>query len=517
MPKNRRGFKGSWYSGSEERALPVSMRSNLHHLFGQIEKEFEQLYRENRSLSRKVEQLSKARGDPEHHHHHPHQETPSSPPHPSEGPAFEESPVDYVDGKGSSKLEDKLNSSTGKAPYSHKIKSQTNKLRAQTTWIMSNLKNPSPLTTSYVRRYVGHSDGIWDVDVCGQSGSLFGTASADHTARIWDLSTGVLVNNYVGHSGSVNSLSFHPSNNLVLTASGDGSAHIWRCAGSFQPASSTEFEFVSFPDKELGSPLEKEDVVEGGGGVSIVKTPLQCLAPSEKVMTCAAWFKERIVTVGWEGYVRVWDVLRGTETSITEEKLVELTHVSAHPTERLFVVSGKDSNFRVYDDRGSPYGLTFSGHTDTVTSAFMTRSDQIVSGSDDRTVKIWDKRDHRSPLTTIQMDSPVNTLALSPSGVIAVPQDNRQVRFYDLTGQNLGRLPRNPRQCHNRMVCSAVWTTHAEDKPNLLTCGFDMVTYGWSVLPRECKESQEGSNAAHHPSGNAPNLPPSSSHKTGKD
>ena len=33
---------------------------------------------------------------------------------------------------------------------------------------------------------------------------------------------------YTGHTGSVNSLRFHPSKELVLTASGDGSVHIWQ-------------------------------------------------------------------------------------------------------------------------------------------------------------------------------------------------------------------------------------------------------------------------------------------------
>ena len=35
---------------------------------------------------------------------------------------------------------------------------------------------------------------------------------------------------YTGHSGSVNSFAFHPTQDLALTASGDGSAHIWKAA-----------------------------------------------------------------------------------------------------------------------------------------------------------------------------------------------------------------------------------------------------------------------------------------------
>ena len=39
---------------------------------------------------------------------------------------------------------------------------------------------------------------------------------------------GQSVMQYTGHTGSVNSLRFHPTKELVLTASGDGSVHIWQ-------------------------------------------------------------------------------------------------------------------------------------------------------------------------------------------------------------------------------------------------------------------------------------------------
>ncbi|CAG2183773.1 unnamed protein product, partial [Oppiella nova] len=59
------------------------------------------------------------------------------------------------------------------------------------------------------------------------------TASADGTACVCDV-TKMDANispflSYVGHSGcSVNCIKFHPNYDLIMTAGGDGSTHIWR-------------------------------------------------------------------------------------------------------------------------------------------------------------------------------------------------------------------------------------------------------------------------------------------------
>jgi WD40 repeat protein len=68
------------------------------------------------------------------------------------------------------------------------------------------------------------------VSVSRTSLPIIGTASADHTAIVWGMHSGRPLLHYKGHSGSVNSVRFHPAKELVLTSSGDGTAHIWQCA-----------------------------------------------------------------------------------------------------------------------------------------------------------------------------------------------------------------------------------------------------------------------------------------------
>ena len=53
---------------------------------------------------------------------------------------------------------------------------------------------------------------------------------SDQTACIWGIDGGRNLLQYTGHSGSVNSVKFHPSQDLILSASGDHTAHVWQAA-----------------------------------------------------------------------------------------------------------------------------------------------------------------------------------------------------------------------------------------------------------------------------------------------
>ena len=100
------------------------------------------------------------------------------------------------------------------------------KLKAQTSKIVSSFK-ANNLHCSFVREFQGHRDGIWDVAVSSSgSRALLGTASADRTARVWSVEGGRCGLRYTGHQGSVNSIQFHPSQDLVITGSGDGTAQV---------------------------------------------------------------------------------------------------------------------------------------------------------------------------------------------------------------------------------------------------------------------------------------------------
>ncbi len=122
--------------------------------------------------------------------------------------------------------------------------------------------------------FQGHRDGIWDISVSHLGHPLIGTASADKTARLWGVDSGQCLLTYLGHSGSVNAISFHPAQDLALTGSGDGTAHVWKAS--------------ALPDdirgdrssEESGAESSEEDLIAKYGisnKVNVVKQPIVAL------------------------------------------------------------------------------------------------------------------------------------------------------------------------------------------------------------------------------------------------
>lgn len=204
------------------------------------------------------------------------------------------------------KLKSKLTASGTKAGY---------KIKAQTSRIVSSFKTQSTIVSNLVRDFNNsHTDGVWEV-IASLTQPLIATASADHTACVWSIDTGKCLLKYEGHTGSVNSIRFHPSKDLLLTSSGDNSAHIWLGAVNWEVVASQTRGRGHSSEEELEDD-QIDDVHDERERIETLRTPLQEFSTGghNSVVVAADWISSndsptQIITASWDRTAVLWLVL----------------------------------------------------------------------------------------------------------------------------------------------------------------------------------------------------------------
>jgi len=226
---------------------------------------------------------------------------------------------------------------------------------------------------------------------------VLGTASDDHTWKLWSMPQGELVMSGEGHKDWVSDLAFHPKGSLVATTSGDSTVKIWdmvqeTCTYTFtdhpQPVWSCAFH-------DLGDFL----------------------------VTCSMDHTAKIFDLG---SMRCRQTLRGHVDSVNS--------VALQPFANSICTASGDKTVSLWDMRSGLCVQTFYGHANACNRAiFTTRGDAIASCDADGLVKLWDVR---MVSEFLQIDSgrhPANGAAFDRAGkLLAIASGDATVKLFDL-------------------------------------------------------------------------------------
>jgi len=416
-------------------------KSKFSSLLNQIEHEFNQLYAENYKLRKKLNKIKNN---------------------------CDASAADQNNGNNESlthKSSFKSKGGLSSSQISQKLKTT---YKSGTSKLVSSFKPNNNVVSKLVQTYVGHVDGILEIDSSPVDFDIIATASADQTAKLWNAESGDCLATYGGHQGSVNSVKLHPTKRIAITASGDKSLHLW-----------------SYEHLENSQP--ESSPTHSPPGCQLRDTLMVTKVHSGPVSSCS-WLPNgnQFVTASWDRTACIVDATANKTFHTLTGHDLPLTFVSAHDSEKLIVTSSQDATFRVCDLRvPSIHTVTVGqGHSRSVTSAVFANNEKIITSSEDRTVKVWELRSMRAPTCVMTFDSGVNRIS-THRNMVALPFDNRNVRVYTLDGIRVSRLPRNERLSHARVVTSTCFVNSrdASSPVSLLTCGWDKVALNWNVLP----------------------------------
>jgi WD40 repeat protein/serine/threonine protein kinase len=348
------------------------------------------------------------------------------------------------------------------------------------------------LTFAERRSLRGHPQGVESVAFAPAGGETFAvTCGRDGSVRSWN-ADGVPLHAWRGHDGRLWRVTMSPDGRSVVSAGQDGTVRVWDanksqevCQADCLPGVRTEAVLpgpagrVLMCDKGLRpgvAPVEDPTRVtwwEGGGaGHSAIATgpdgavALGCHDGSVEIRDAEgrlliSWQAHKndigglaftpdgqllITDNHQDGQVALWDAASGILVEVLAAADPERSGrvVAASPDGRWLAAASLTDVlvWKTEEPGAKPVRLPHVGATPS-SMAFTPDGRQLLTGCDDRSIKVWDL----TSLTTVAVlqghGSRVRTLAMSPQGqLLASGGDDGTVRLWDLsTYQELISLP----------------------------------------------------------------------------
>jgi WD40 repeat protein len=229
--------------------------------------------------------------------------------------------------------------------------------------------------------------------------TLLASASADGTARLWDV-RGNEIARVVGEARDFSAVTFSPDGTLFATASG-GTARVWR-------TSRPELPRIPF-----------------GGNAMVGAT----FSPDGKYFGA----------VDSDDAAAVWE-LSGRSEATRLPHGGAIYSVTFSPDSRLVATAGADRVVRVWD-RASGRAISQAAHDDAVDAvAFSPDSSLLATASKDKTARLWNSHDGNQ-MFRLPHDAPVRIVVFSPDGRFLATAEGDAVRLWEVsTGREAVRL-----------------------------------------------------------------------------
>jgi WD40 repeat protein len=236
----------------------------------------------------------------------------------------------------------------------------------------------------------------------GHQQQLLASGSSDETVRLWDTHTKECVAVFEGHTNWVNSVAFSPDNRLLASASDDRTVRLWdvmerRAAspvhvlyGHIGHVWSVSF---STDGRQLASgsfdhTVRLWSVPEGVPGPVLHPHAVYCVAFSPVVGS------NMLASGSIHGIISLWDVGRSeTKPQLLRELQGHSDYIDSlafSPDGSQLISGSYDKTVRLWNVTNGKLLKTLTGHSGHVTSvAFHPNGKQVASCAYENTVRIW--------------------------------------------------------------------------------------------------------------------------------
>jgi hypothetical protein len=266
-------------------------------------------------------------------------------------------------------------------------------------------------------------------------GEFLITGSADHTVKVWQLSTGDCLQTLTGHYNRISSLALSPDGTLLASGSYDHTIRLWQWQSGQavltldnSTHSSDSVRALSFSPRHpllvsgtsegelyywsMTGELEQRGVAHAGAVRSLAIHPLE----------------PTVVSSGEDGLIRLWSEEKAEKRGERAWDASFLTAIAIHPFGTPLVVGSSNRTLQIWDWQSGKTLHTLTGHTGPITAvAFSPLDSSVISASADGSLKRW----------ALATGAPIDTLITSSSSLLslAISTDGHLLACGDESGK----------------------------------------------------------------------------------
>lgn len=280
----------------------------------------------------------------------------------------------------------------------------------------------------------GH-DGIVSSAAWSPDGAHIVTASADNTARVWNMDGSVARIMRI-HRDAVRSAVWSRDGGRIVTASYDGAVRVWNAGGPVEPLAlqghQDSVKAVAWsPDGRRVVTASEDHTARIWNADGSLDRVLQGKSGHTDKVVSAAFSPDghHIVTVSQDKTARVWSASGPGEPQVLGGNAQAVTLAAWSRDGAYIVTAFEDHTAQVWRADGSP-GRRLQGahgHTDTLNSvAWSPDSQHIVTASADTTARIWNVNGADEPRVLAGHTGTVLSAVWSPDGahIVTTSEDN---------------------------------------------------------------------------------------------
>lgn len=250
--------------------------------------------------------------------------------------------------------------------------------------------------------YTGHEGAVWDCDVDFTS-TLFLTASADRTAKLWEVQTGKELYSFE-HGSSVRSCGFAEGSRMVMTVQEDN----FKCQAAI---------FIYNVEADMANQTN-EPVREMFGDTGKINTAL--------------WggLNTYIISGSDDGTVRKWNVEKGVEEECVQAHTKPVKSIQFSRDKSMFITASSDHTAKLFDAKTMKCMKTYKSDRPLNEASISPAMNHVIVGGGQDAMNVTttsNKVGHFQVdfFHTVYMEymghvkghfGPVNTVSYSPDG-----------------------------------------------------------------------------------------------------